>query len=221
MARLGQRVEAGEALAQAGEPEMQAGNFILTNGTVAGTNGNDTMLAAGVFRIIYRGTATIVEGGDLMTAVATVMQSSIDIAPPGALPEVGERDVWLYQTTDDGNVLPQEGDLYRTDGLETAVYLSLYGGNPEDNGSTGNRQAWWGNQGLEDPAQAMTSRFQNLVEGIALSSGNLLRIEDAAAQDLAWLEDLGFTVRVSSRLTKLNRLELTVNIDGDQFNFTN
>lgn len=221
MARLGQRVQAGEALALAGEAEMQAGNFILTNGTAAATNRDDTMIAAGVFRVIYRGQAAIVEGADVMRAVGSIAASALAVAPPGDIPAPGFRDVWMFQTNDDGNIYPLDGDLYRTDGLETAVYLSLYGGNADDDGSEGNRLAWWGNDGLEDAAQRMTSRFQNLVEGLPLSSGNLLRLEDAAAADLAWLDALGFPVTVSASIVGIDRLKMTINVDGEDFTLTN
>ncbi len=221
MARLGQRTQAGEALALAGEAEMQAGNFVLTNGAAAGTNRNDTMIAAGVFRIVYQGQARIVEGADVARAVGQIVGSRLDTAPPGELPASGMRDVWMYQTTDDGNIYPEDGDLYRTDGLETAVYLSAYGGNVADDGSEGNRLAWWGNDSLEDRAQRMTSRFQHLVDGIPLTSGNILRLEDALAADLAWLGDIGYPVEVSGRIVGINRLKMTVNVDGEEIILTN
>ncbi len=221
MARLGQRVNAGEALAQAGEPQMQAGNYIYTKGDAIILERPDALAAVGDFRIIYRGQALMREGADKLSGLAQIMPSTLDILPPGAIPLAGARDVWVYQTTDDGNVYPLDGDLYRTDGLETAAYLTLYGGNPDDDGMNGNRHAWWGNDSLEDPAQRMTSRFQNLVEGVPLTSGNLLRLEDAAAQDFAWLSDLGYTVKMSMRITGRDRYELTVGIDDEEFIFTN
>lgn len=156
-----------------------------------------------------------------MIAIGQVGASRLDIEPPGDVPPPGVRDVWMYQTFDDGNVYVLEGDLYRTDGLETAVYLSLYGGNPDDNGTEGNRLGWWGNDGQEDPARQMVSRFQNMLEGAPLTSGNILRFEDAAAADLAWLEALGYDVLVSGQITGKDRLKMTINIDDEQFVLTN
>ncbi|AAQ96488.1 hypothetical protein [Vibrio phage VP16T] len=221
MARLGQRTNAGEALAQCGEPQMQAGNFILTSASSEMTTADATLRASGEMRIIIQGTSSLDITPAVMVARAELGAPPIVIEPPGDLPRAGTRDVWMFQTVDDGNVYPVNGDLYRTDGLETAVYLSLYGGNPEDNGQDANRLGWWGNANQEEPARQMVSRFQHLVEGIPLTSGNLQRLEDAATADLEWLSELGYDVRTSGRLTGKDRLQMTINIDGDEFVITN
>ncbi|AAQ96552.1 hypothetical protein [Vibrio phage VP16C] len=221
MARLGQRVNAGEPLAQCGEPQMQAGNFILTAATSDMTTADATLRASGEMRIIIRGSASLDIAPASMDASGETVAPPIVIEPPGDLPPAGIRDVWMYQTVDDGNVYPVNGDLYRTDGLETAVYLSLYGGNPEDNGQDANRLGWWGNADQDDPARQMVSRFQHLVEGIPLTSGNVQRLEDAAAADLEWLSSLGYDVRTSGRIAGKDKLHMTINIDGDEFVITN
>ena len=43
-------------------------------------------------------------------------------------------DVLLFQTVDDGEINIENGVVEMSGGLETAAYLSLYGGNEDDDG---------------------------------------------------------------------------------------
>ena len=47
---------------------------------------------------------------------------------------VQQGDVLLFQTIDDGNVEVINGIITMSGGLDTAAYLSLFGGNEEDDG---------------------------------------------------------------------------------------
>lgn len=135
-------------------------------------------------------------------------------------------DVLLYQTNDNGEVEIEGGLITLTPGLDTAAYLSLFGGNWKDDGSQNNRQTWWGNLDETEPAKRYRSETQYLLGTIPATSRNLRRIEDAATRDLQWLldESIASSLTVSASLIGLNRvkIEIIVRAEGDesQFNYT-
>jgi len=121
-------------------------------------------------------------------------------------------DVLLFQTPDDGDVSIDGGQFQLTDGLETAVYLSLFGGNWQDDGSEGNPLQWWGNADVIDPLQRQTSRTQYLLQSLSATSGNLKRVEDAAAADLAWLPER-YAVTISTSVPERNKVQFVIQIN--------
>ena len=126
-------------------------------------------------------------------------------------------DVLLFQTPDDGDIEAVNGTLTTTEGLETAVYLSLFGGNATDDGSEGNPAQWWGNEG-EDADARMVSRTQFLLDGgLPPSSANLKRVQDAAETDLAWSQADDLNVEAS--LISANRVALRIVMLGQTFEF--
>lgn len=135
-------------------------------------------------------------------------------------------DVLLYQTNDNGEIEIESGLVTLTPGLDTAAYLSLFGGNWKDDGSQNNRQTWWGNLDETEPAKRYRSETQYLLGTLPATSGNLRRIEDAATRDLKWLLDeaIASSLTVSASLIGLNRVKIDIIIraEGDeaQFDFT-
>lgn len=135
-------------------------------------------------------------------------------------------DVLLFQTNDNGEIEIEDGLVTLTPGLDTAAYLSLFGGNWKDDGSQNNRQTWWGNIGEQDPSQRYRSETQYLLGTIPAITRNLRRIEDAATRDLQWLldESIASSLTVSASLIGLNRvkIEVIIRAEGDesQFNYT-
>jgi len=135
-------------------------------------------------------------------------------------------DVLLFQTNDNGEVEIEGGLVTLTPGLDTAAYLSLFGGNWKDDGSQNNRQTWWGNLGEQDPSRRYRSETQYLLGTIPATSRNLRRVEDAATRDLQWLLDeaVASSLTVSASLIGLNRvkIEVIIRAEGDesQFNYT-
>lgn len=121
-------------------------------------------------------------------------------------------DVLLFQTLDDGDVTDQ---LTTTEGLETAVYLSLFGGNENDDGQPDNPLAYWANVNADEENERQVSRLQNLLIGLPATTGNLKRLNDAALADLAWLNG----VTVSATIPQLNRVQFTVNVNSQEFTF--
>lgn len=135
-------------------------------------------------------------------------------------------DVLLFQTNDNGEIEIEGGLVTLTPGLDTAAYLSLFGGNWKDDGSQNNRQTWWGNLDETEPSKRYRSETQFLLGTIPAISRNLRRIEDAATRDLQWLldESIASSLTVSASLIGLNRvkIEVIIRAEGDesQFNYT-
>ena len=135
-------------------------------------------------------------------------------------------DVSLFQTNDNGDISVTNGIVRMDSGLETSAYLSLFGGNEKDDGRKDNPDRWWGNIDEEIPARKYVSETQNLLRGIAATSGNLRRIEDAALRDLQWMidEKIASSVEVATSIPAVNRLKLVVTIEAigeeSRFEFT-
>lgn len=95
-------------------------------------------------------------------------------------------------------------DLELDGGLETPIYLSHFSGNVEAN-TTGNEQPgvirrdWWGNKFVENDInrRANSNLERSLIE-LPITTGNLLKYEDAAELDLEWLVENGIAKTVES-----------------------
>jgi phage gp46-like protein len=129
-------------------------------------------------------------------------------------------DVHLYQTNDGGEIDVVAGQVVMDDELSTAVYLSLFGGNPEDSGSDGDvPREWWGNKLATDEAEKLRSEVQNLLASIPVTSGNLRRFQDAAQRDLAWMVTAAVATAVAVRavITSANkiRFDVAVQVSGE------
>jgi phage gp46-like protein len=134
-------------------------------------------------------------------------------------------DVRLYQTPDGGEIDFANGLAIMADGVESSVYLSLFGGNENDGGGDADAsKQFWGNLSESDPARRYRSETQALLRSIPLVPANLQRIQDAAVRDLAWLKDskLSDSVTVRATIPALNslKLEVRVEIDGKLYPFS-
>jgi len=127
---------------------------------------------------------------------------------------IQEGDVLLYQTNDDGEVNITNGIVKMSGGLETAAYLSLFGGNED-------AKTWWGNLSETEDASKYISETQHLLQALPITSGNLLRVEDAAKRDLAWFKEEGVAteISVSASILGLNMIQLEIKIDQESFKF--
>lgn len=127
-----------------------------------------------------------------------------------------EGDVLLYQTNDDGDVTIEAGVVAMSGGLETAAYLSLFGGNEQDDGRKDSPQQWWGNIG-EVPERQYRSETQHLLRSIAAIPANLRRIEEAAVRDLGWFvsTEAATGVSVQASMPGLNKVRLLVSIEAN------
>ena len=125
-------------------------------------------------------------------------------------------DVRLFQTTDGGDVSVVGGIMAMDGGLETAAYLSLFGGNEDDAGGSEDMRTWWANLGENETARRYRSETQNLLQSLALVTATLRRIEDAAGRDLAWMLDEGVasSVTVAASIPGLNKVQITISIEA-------
>lgn len=125
-------------------------------------------------------------------------------------------DVLLYQTVDGGEINADDGIIEMSGGLETAAYLSLFGGNEDDDGQQDNPHNWWGNIDETEPEKHYRSETQNLLQALPATSNNLKRIEDAARRDLAWVLTSGAASEITAvaAIPAVNALQLTVTIQA-------
>lgn len=126
-------------------------------------------------------------------------------------------DVLLFQTNDDGEINVSAGVVEMAGGLETAAYLSLFGGNEQDSGRPGDPLTWWGNVDEGLPERRYRSETQYLLRSIPAIPANLRRLEQAAGRDLSWLVDVGAATDVSAAASMpgLNRVRLVVTIQAN------
>jgi len=99
-----------------------------------------------------------------------------------------EGDVLLVSTLDGGDIVLEDGLVKDCRNFDTAVLLSLFGGNKKDlNGRP--KETWWGNlvPGTKK-GDWIKSEFGATVEGLPLTSGNLRAAQAAALRDLDWLK---------------------------------
>jgi len=134
-------------------------------------------------------------------------------------------DVLLFHTADGGEIEYTNGQATMSDGLSTAAYLSLFGGNERDSGSDADEPLeWWGNRGETDETRKYRSRTQSLLRSLPTTSANLQLLEEAANADLAWMIETGIadSVAAAARITAPKRIEFDVAIViGDEtFPFT-
>lgn len=132
-------------------------------------------------------------------------------------------DVSLFQTNDGGNIEVDGGIVTMGGGLETSAYLSLFGGNEDDDGRADSLFNWWGNLDEVSPARQYHSETQNLLQALPATSGNLRRIEDAANRDLAWFTEgrIASSLDVNASIPGVNKIKLTINIEalGEESSF--
>ncbi len=130
-------------------------------------------------------------------------------------------DVKLFQTNDDGNITVENGIVDMNGGLETSAYLSLFGGNEDDDGRDDNPDNWWANIDEVDPVKEYRSETQHLLQSLPATSGNLRRIEDAANRDLSWFveNNVATSVTVEASIPGINRVKLKIDIENSSFEF--
>jgi len=137
--------------------------------------------------------------------------------------EITQGDVLLFQTVNNGDILIENGLTKLSGGMETAAYLSLFGGNEDDAGNDNSSQEYWGNLDETNPAFKYRSETQNLLKSIPATSSNLNRIRDAVKTDLEWFVTEGVATEVDALVTipGLNEISIkvTINAFGEESEF--
>ena len=125
-------------------------------------------------------------------------------------------DVKLFQNADGGEVTVEDGVAEMSGGLETSAFLSLFGGNEDDDGLRGSSATWWGNLDETQPAREYRSETQNLLRGIPATPNNLKRVKAAAERDLSWVtsERVASSVLVSVSMPGVNKIKLVIDIEA-------
>lgn len=128
-------------------------------------------------------------------------------------------DTLLFNGPDGGNIESIGGAITQTDGFETSVYLSMFGGNE------GNVN-YWGNIDEADSVNHYTSETGNILRSIPATTGNLIRVEDAVKNDTNWMLKLNIasSIDVTTSMPALNTvgIKLCIIAEGQEheFNFT-
>ena len=122
-------------------------------------------------------------------------------------------DVLLLQETGGlGIQVSDDGLVSLTKGIQTAVILSLAGGNAADlNISATDKYQFWGNLALPEPSR-LRGETLAMLSREAVHSGNISRVQRSAERDLAWLVSSGYVtdLTVSARVSRPRRVEITV-----------
>lgn len=140
--------------------------------------------------------------------------------PPSAAPGARVIDVAMFDTVDGGEIAILNGTVVLSDGLDTAAYLSLFGGNEDDSGlAADDAQQWWGNLSERNINQRYRSQTQYVLRSLPAITGNLRRVEDAAKADLAWFVSTGVASAVTAAASMPGRnqlkLSIVITIDGE------
>jgi phage gp46-like protein len=135
---------------------------------------------------------------------------------------IQQGDVIIFQSLDGGEIEINNGFIEMNGGLQTAVYLSLFGGNDEDN-KTSNQEfnkSWWGNSN-EDEINKYRSETQYLLKSLVATSSNLRKLELTAKRDLNWMIEskLASEINISASIPTVNMVKLTIEINQNQFEF--
>lgn len=130
--------------------------------------------------------------------------------------QLQQGDVLLFQTNDDGEIIVENGLVQMASGLDTAAYLSLFGGNEEDTGTVNDANTWWCNRIEDDEVKKYRALTQHILRSLPATSANLIKLENAAKKDLKWMltEGVANEIIVSARIPNINRVQVLININA-------
>jgi len=125
-------------------------------------------------------------------------------------------DVFLFQRENGGEIAVAEGIIEMRGSLETAAFLSLFGGNDNDPGDEGHKFNWWGNLNENEPSKQYRSRTQHILQAGPANTARLRRIEEAARLDLQWMLDEGIAtlIEVEATIPDLNVVVIDILIEA-------
>ena len=132
-------------------------------------------------------------------------------------------DVLLCQTIDGGEISVDSGIVEMAGGLPTAAYLSLFGGNADDDGSQDSSLGWWGNLLETETSRRYRSETQYLLDKLPATASNLRRLEDAARRDLAWMvtDGVASSVTATASIPDVNKVKMVIGVTaaGEESDF--
>lgn len=110
-------------------------------------------------------------------------------------------DIYLQSTSGIADMVIVNGLPQLTDGLDNAVYLSLF------------MPDWWGNDSSDDD-QKYDSEIPRIMAEQALTNQTRLDIIEEAKKSLQWLLDIGIASAIDARaeIPEIGRINLAVTI---------
>ncbi|AUR89533.1 hypothetical protein NVP1124O_32 [Vibrio phage 1.124.O._10N.286.49.B1] len=117
-----------------------------------------------------------------------------------------EGDVLLFQTLNDSDMSITDGIVQMTQGLETAVYLSLF--SPVDT---------YLNEAAETNDEKLSSQAEAIIQNKPQSSKNYQLLVQAVNADLKWLVTNGNANSIDTSVSSdgLNRVIISITIEQD------
>lgn len=113
-------------------------------------------------------------------------------------------DLLIFESGNGGELVLRGNDLASVNGYENSTYLAMFSGN------------WWGNYLV--PGNPFQSKTENVLNTTPLTSAGRQAIENAIKTDLKYLSNIpGTTIAVSTMIVNSNRLDIIVDINGQQF----
>ena len=121
-------------------------------------------------------------------------------------------DILLYSTIDGGEINITNDFFEMTGGFDTAIYLTLFGGNENHDGTESTKKfQYWGNLlDQNNPDNQLVSRTQNIIRGLPATPANLLKLEEAVKLDMKWFlnNKIIDTLNVTTSIPSKNRVDI-------------
>ena len=127
-------------------------------------------------------------------------------------------DVLLKATDNGGDIVIEDGLVVDCTDFSSAAYLSLFGGNEDDEVGR-EKETWWGNLVPGTlKSEKHVSAFQSIIRGCPLTAINLRKAQEAAVSDLNWFidEKIADEIAVSIRAEGVKQVVLSVVIKKDE-----
>lgn len=124
-------------------------------------------------------------------------------------------DVKLFITKEGFDINLKDNFVEMTSSFESAIFLSLFGGNEEDNYSEATeKMQFWGNIIEDNEYRSRTLQFLN---GSNASAQNLKLLEQDILLDLNWFveQNIADTVEVDCSIPAFNELKIVIRILRD------
>ena len=118
-------------------------------------------------------------------------------------------DLLLYQTLNGAEINVENGLAEMDNGLGTAFYLSLVGGNQDGS-------EYWGNAIEKNSASRLYGRTQQLLTALPVTTANILRIQAAVKEDLSWSAEV---IRVSVGIPRRNYVNIMVDTEVKTYEY--
>lgn len=126
-------------------------------------------------------------------------------------------DIKLISTPDGGELDTSSGGIGIDRTAETAILISLEGGNYDDTGDpSSDSKQWWGNYTTKDTAEHIRSRTQAVLRGMPATVSNLQELTNAVLLDLAWASGGVVFDKIFAKSKLVGRNRALIELDTEQ-----